>query len=210
MIEREKWLLWANELNALAQAGIYYGQNVFDRERYERVAAIAAEIVSDYAALPAETVRDLFSNDTGYITPKLDTRSAIIEDGRVLLIQEAAGKSAGKWALPGGWVEQDLSVYENAVKEAREEAGLTVEPERLVAVIDRDRHNEILFPRKIIMVFVLCRRLGGAFTENSETVRSGWFTLDALPELARTKTTEEELRLCFEAHADPHWKTVFD
>lgn len=210
-MEREKWLLWANELNALAQAGLYYGQkhglNVFDRERYERVASIAAEIVSDYAAIPLEEARGLFSNDTGYITPKLDTRSAVIENGRILLVQEATGK----WALPGGWVEQDLSVYENAVKETREEAGLDVEPERLVAVIDRDRHNEILFPRKIIMVFVLCRRLGGVFAENSETVRSGWFPLDALPSpLAKTKTTEEEIRLCFEAYGDPHWKTVFD
>ena len=202
------WLTWASELNSLAQAGLYYYPNVYDRERYERIRDIAAEIVARMADIPEEKARDLFSGDDGYITPKLDTRAAVFDDeGRILLVREATGL----WALPGGWVEADCSVLENAVKEVREEAGLDVTAERLIAVIDRDKHNERLFPRKIILCFVLCVCRGGGFVPNSETVEARYFAPDEIPEnLARTKTTEEELAMCFRAHADPGWQTVFD
>jgi len=202
------WLTWAAELNSLAQAGLYYYPNIYDKERYERIRDIAAEIVAYQTDLPAEKARDLFSGDDGYITPKLDTRAAVFDDeGRILLVREASGL----WALPGGWVDADQSVLENTVKEVREEAGLDVTAERLIAVIDRDRHNERLFPRKIILCFVLCVCRGGGFVPNSETVEARYFAADELPaELARTKTTEAEIDMCFRAYADPQWQTVFD
>ena len=202
------WLTWAAELNSLAQAGLYYDPNIYDKERYERIRDIAAEIVAHQTDIPAEKARDLFSGDDGYITPKLDTRAAVFDgEGRILLVREASGL----WALPGGWVDADQSVLENAVKEVREEAGLDVTAERLIAVIDRDKHNERLFPRKIIMCFVLCSCRGGGFVPNSETVETRYFAADELPkELARTKTTEAEIAMCFRAHADPGWQTVFD
>ena len=203
-----KWHLWAQELQSLAQAGLYYGDNVYDRERYERIRDISAEMMSYHTDTPLETVKELFSSDSGYLTPKLDTRAAVFDDaGRILLVQEATGK----WALPGGWVDVDRSIPENAAKEVYEEAGLTVIPRRLAAVLDRDKHNELLHARKIIMCFVLCESLGGGFRPNSETVASGWFAPDDLPSpLALTKTTPEEIELCFRAHADPAWQTVFD
>ena len=202
------WLTWASELNSLAQAGLYYYPNIYDKERYERIRDIAAEIVAHMADVPQEKARDLFSGDDGYITPKLDTRAAVFDgEGRILLVHEATGL----WALPGGWVEADCSVLENVVKEVREEAGLDVTAERLIAVIDRDKHNERLFPRKVILCFVECTGSGGSFVPNSETVEARYFAADEIPEnLARVKTTEEEIALCFRAHADPDWKTVFD
>ena len=202
------WLAWASELNGLAQAGLYYYPNVFDKARYERIRDIAAEIVAHMADIPEEKARDLFSCDDGYITPKLDTRAAVFDDkGRILLVREASGL----WALPGGWVDANQSVLENAVKEVREEAGLDVTAERLIAVIDRDKHNERLFPRKIILCFVLCACRGGCFVPNTETVEARYFAADEIPEaLARVKTTEEEIAMCFRAHADPGWQTVFD
>ena len=206
-MQREKWLAWANELQAIAQAGLYYGHDVFDRERYERIRQISAEIVGAYTDLSVEEVQDLFCTDSGYLTPKLDTRAVIFENDRILLVKEATGQ----WALPGGWVELDRSVPENAVKEAKEEAGLDVVPERLIALLDRDKHNKRLSQRKIMMAFVQCRSLGGQFVPNSETVEAGYFSLDELPSpLALTKTTEEELRMCFEAMHSDRWQTVFD
>ncbi len=202
------WLTWAGELQSIAQAGLYYDPNIYDQERYQRILEIAAEIVARHTEVPAEKARDLFCGDTGYITPKLDTRAAVFDgEGRILLVREASGL----WALPGGWVDADQSVMENAVKEVREEAGLDVEAQRLIAVLDRDRHNERLFPRKIIMCFVLCTCLGGAFRPNSETVEARYFPRDALPSpLARTKTTEEEIDMCFRAYKDPTLPTYFD
>ena len=94
----EKWLNWAIELQALAQAGLFYGRDVYDIERFQRIRDIAAEMLADRTELPPDTVRGLFCNETGYQTPKIDTRAAVFRDGKILLVQE----KDGLWALPGG------------------------------------------------------------------------------------------------------------
>ena len=125
---------------------------------------------------------------------------------RILLVRE----NDGRWSLPGGWVEVDLSVGENAVKEVKEEAGLDVTADRLIAVQDWRKHNPRNNPYGICKVFVLCTALGGRFTPNSETTASGWFPEDGLPELAAEKNTAGQVALCFRAHRDPGWVTQFD
>ena len=79
MDPNQKWLGWAVELQSLAQAGLTYGKDVYDRERYERIREISAEMVAHMSEIPLETVKDLFCNETGYQTPKIDTRAAIFE-----------------------------------------------------------------------------------------------------------------------------------
>ena len=206
LTESEPWLDWARELQSLAQAGLYYGADRFDLERYARIREIAAEMLSRKTGIPTERVKDLFCGEFGYQTPKLDTRAAVFRDGKILLVRE----NSGRWSLPGGWVEENLSVRENAVKETKEEAGLDVEPEFLIAVQDRKRHNLPVYAYNVCKVFILCRELGGAFQPNSETTESGWFAEDALPELAEEKNTAEQVRLCFKASREPDWVTRFD
>lgn len=207
MDRNERWLQWAVELQSLAQAGLTYGKDVYDRERYARIREIAAEILSDRTNIPTETVKDLFCNETGYQTPKLDTRAAIFKDGKILLVRE----NNGTWALPGGWCDVNVSVGENAVKEVREEAGLDVIAESIIAVQDRAKHNLPVYAYGICKVFVLCTPVGGSFRENSETTGSDYFTEDGLPELAEEKNTAEQIRMCFEAYrAGDGWKTQFD
>lgn len=206
MEKNEKWLSWAVELQALAQAGLTYGHDRFDMERYERIRAIAAEMIAYKTPIPADKVRDLFCNETGYQTPKLDTRAAIFWEDKILLVQERDGR----WSLPGGWVDVDQSVGDNAVKEVREEAGLEARAEFLIAVQDRDRHNKPVYAHKVCKVFVMCTALGGAFHENTETTASGWFALDELPPLSENKNTAEQVKMCFDAHRAECWTTLFD
>jgi ADP-ribose pyrophosphatase YjhB (NUDIX family) len=206
MDTEQQWLVWARQLQAIAQAGLYYGKDDFDRERYQQVRQIAAEMLSAQTALPLEQVKGFFCNEVGYQTPKLDTRAAIARDGKILLVRERNGT----WAMPGGWVEPGLSVGENAAKEAQEEAGLLVEPERIIAILDRERHNPVVFPYKICKVFVQCRALGGAFAANLETTESGYFSLDGLPTLAEEKNNAQQIAMCLEACASQQWVTVFD
>lgn len=206
MEQMELWLKWAVELQALAQAGLQYGHDKFDFERYERIRDIAAQMVAHQTDLPLKKVKDLFCNETGYQTPKLDSRAAVFQGDKILLVQE----SDGRWSLPGGWVDVDLSVGENAVKEVREEAGLEVIPERIIAVQDREKHNQPPYAYKVCKVFVLCRLVGGHFQENIETTESRYFGLDELPPLATEKNTEEQIRMCFEACQAEHWTTLFD
>ena len=140
--------------------------------------------------------------ETGYQTPKLATRAAVFQGERILLVKEPKG-----WALPGGWVDVDVSVKENTVKEVREEAGLEVRADRVIALQDGENHHETVYPWKVCIVFVLCTLLGGEFRENLETSESGWFSLNELPELDLEKTTPEQLRMCFEARRAEHWET---
>lgn len=202
----DKIVKWAAELQSLAQAGLYYGRDVFDRERYRRVRDIAAEMLSERAGLPVETVRGLFCGEVGYQTPKIDTRAAIIRDGQILLVRERNGL----WSLPGGWCDFDLSPAENAVKEAREEAGMAVEILSLIAAQDRKKHNQPEYVYNILKLFYLCRPLGGAFAPNTETTAAAWFPENALPPLAEEKNTPAQVAMCFEASRAAHWAALFD
>lgn len=206
MKQEEMWIQWAVELQSLAQAGLFYGKDVFDRERYTRIREISAEMLSHMADIPVETVTGLFCNEAGYQTPKIDTRAAVFENGRILLVRERNGK----WALPGGWCDVNLSVGENTVKEVKEEAGLEVVPGKVIAIQDRAKHNKPDYAYSICKIFVQCRPIGGAFAENAETVDARYFALEELPELAGEKNTAEQIQMCFEACRSENWKTLLD
>lgn len=204
---QEKWLQWAIEIQAIAQAGLTYGRDAYDKERYARLREIAAEMISSQTELPVEKVRGLFCNETGYQTPKVDTRATVFQKDRILLVQEANGT----WSLPGGWCDVNRSVAENTVKETLEEAGLRVRAERLIAVQDRNRHNPPPYPYGVVKLFVLCTPLGGEFVPNIETTRRAFFAREALPApLAEEKVTREQILLCFDAKNNPNWVTQFD
>ena len=202
----EKWLDWAVELQSLAQAGLFYGKDIFDRERYQRIRQIAAEMVASQSGLPQDRVLELFCSESGYQTPKIDTRAAIIREERILLVQERSGK----WSLPGGWCDVNVSVKENTIKEVKEEAGLDVTADLVIAVQDRKKHNLPVYAYGICKIFILCSPLSGEFQENSETLQRQWFSLDALPPLAEEKNNEEQIRMCFAAYHAEHWTTLFD
>ena len=206
MVSKGNWLAWAVELQALAQAGLAYGSDPFDVERFERVREIAAEMVAHSVDMPMETVQALFCDEAGYQTPKTDVRAAVFEGDRILLVQERDGR----WALPGGWADVGLSVAENVVKEAKEEAGLDVVPVKVVALQDRARRNVPRFIHSVCVVFIECKATGGRFRENIETTASGFFPLGGLPPLCEPKTSEAQVRLCFEAHDDPCWTAQLD
>lgn len=203
---RQKWLDWAVELQSLAQSALYYCKDKYDVERFERIREISAEIISEQSDIPMEKAKDLFCCEVGYQTPKLDCRAAIFQEGKILLVKE----NDGRWSLPGGWVDVDLSVKENTIKEVKEEAGLDVTADRVIAIQDRDKHNKPEYAYKICKIFILCTAYGGHFEENIETVESRYFSLEELPVLAEDKNTREQIAMCFEAAEDENWKTQFD
>ncbi|MGL4773369.1 MAG: NUDIX hydrolase, partial [Clostridium sp.] len=117
---KEPWLKWAMEIQSIAQSGLTYGKDPYDRERYEQLRDISAEMLSYKTDIPVDKVKELFCNETGYQTPKLDTRAAIFKDGKILLVHE----NTGAWSLPGGWVDILESIESNTIKEVKEESGL--------------------------------------------------------------------------------------
>ena len=207
MDKNKQWIDLIVELQGLAQAGLTYGKDVYDKERYERIRDISAEMMAELSGVPVEKVKDLFCNETGYQTPKIDTRAAIFEEGKILLVHE----NNGTWSLPGGWCDVNVSVTENTIKEVKEEAGLDVSVKSVIAIQDRGKHNLPVYAYRVCKIFMLWAATGGGFEENIETTGFDYFAEDELPELAGEKNNEEQIRMCFDAYrAGDKWKTFFD
>lgn len=195
----------AMELQSIAQIGLTYTKDVYDKERFERIREISAELMAIKTGFPIEKVKELFCNETGYQTPKIETRAVIFKENRILLVKER-----GKWALPGGWVDYNESINSNTIKEAKEESGLDVKPIRIIAIQDRNKHNVPQYAYGIVKVFVLCEVLGGSFEQNNETTESNYFSLENLPILDEDKNVYEQIKMCFDAMKDNKWQVVFD
>ena len=208
VLKNDVWKKWAQELQFLAQCSLAYSKDKFDRERSERIRDIACEMLSYKYDLPIEKIKMDFASEIGYQTPKVETRAAIIKDDKILLVKEQLD---GKWALPGGYQDVNVSIRENVIKEASEEAGAVVQPLKVVAVLDYNRHHHVNFPLGMVKIFVLCEYINHSFNENTETLGAEFYSLDDLPELSLTRTTKKQLEMCFECYKDPeNWDTIFD
>lgn len=217
MTHTEQWIEWIKELQAVAQAGLYYGGTPFDKERYQAIRDIAASMMANIVDLPVEKVKDLFCHEEGYQTPKLATRAAVFQDDKILLIQE----NTGKWALPGGWAEPGLTIRENAVKEVEEESGIVSTADYMIAFQDKDKHNPRMHPFAEEVAYIHCTPISGHFQENLETTAMRFFTLEETREirLEEAKTVYENLEMCFKAHeacpgnpedTGKHWELLWD
>ncbi|BDR60352.1 NUDIX hydrolase N-terminal domain-containing protein [Lactobacillus xylocopicola] len=206
MKENDKLIKWAVELQSLAQIGLTYGKDKFDQERYQRIRDIAAEMIAEKSSLKIEQVKQLFCNEVGYQTPKIATRAAIFTNNKILLVKE----NDGTWSIPGGWCEVNLSVAENCIKETKEEAGIDITVENVIAIHDLAKHSTVAYPYGVCEIFFLCKAIGGHFTKNNETTQSSYFSFDDLPNLSSDKGSEEQVRMCFDAYSSTNWKTIFE
>ena len=173
------------EIQALAQNGLTYAKDCYDIERYNRLQDIACEMLSIKYSITKKTVKDLFANETGYKTPKIDTRAAIFKGNKILLVHE----NNDTWSLPGGWCDVLESVKSNTIKEVKEETGLNVETKSIIAIQDRNKHNIPIYAYGVCKIFVLCKIIDGEFVENNETTEIKYFSLNEIPlNLANEKT----------------------
>ena len=195
----------AMELQSIAQNGLAYTKDPFDKERFTRIREISAQIMSMKTGFPIEKVKDVFCNETGYQTPKIDARAAMFRENRILLVKEQ-----GKWSLPGGWVDYNDSIASSVIKEVNEEAGLDAIPLRIIAILDRNKHLFPKYAHGICTVFVLCSITGGSFRSNIETTESKFFALDELPVLDETKNDCRHIQMCFDAYHNEQWEVLFD
>jgi ADP-ribose pyrophosphatase YjhB (NUDIX family) len=203
-----KWLYWAGQLQSIAQIGLEFTQNPYDRERYERIRNLSLEILNEYTDIEPVKLRDLFAGESGYQTPKIDVRAAIFNsENEILMIREKADK---KWAVPGGWAEIGLTLKENIIKESLEEAGTEIVPKRIIGIFDRNSHVFDNFPYSAYKVFFECDFVKGEFARNTETSESRFFNLKNLPELSEGRNTRSQIETCFMARNENWFETVFD
>src|ERR1700693_4206387 len=203
-----QWLSIARELRAIAQTGLTFSADRFDRPRYERARELAGSMLALGSGADYGVIRGILLEDKGYATPKVDVRGAAFVDGRVLLVREI---SDGKWTLPGGWADVNQTPAECVVREIAEESGFEARTLKLAAVHDYQRSNH---PARhidsIYKIFFICEITGGGARASNETSEVAFFARDALPPLSLGRTTAAQFDRMFQHAEDPQLPTDFD
>jgi ADP-ribose pyrophosphatase YjhB (NUDIX family) len=204
-----EWLKWVRRLQAIAQSGLTYAKDPYDVERYEQVRRIAAEIASTRSGTTVDSIDALFSEGTGYATPKLDIRAVVLnEEGAILLVRE---REDGLWTLPGGWVDVGESPSESVEREVKEESGYEVRAVRLLALWDRDKHPHPPIPFHVYKLYFQCELLGGEpLAASTETEGVDFFSKNALPELSLGRVTSQQIDRLIGLAIDSEGSAAFD
>jgi ADP-ribose pyrophosphatase YjhB (NUDIX family) len=205
-----QWLAWSRELLAIAQTGLAFTGDAYDRERYEAVRDVAARILGAQSGADPQRIAGLFRDVLGYATPKLDVRAAVFDArGRILMVREAV--DAGRWTLPGGWADVNHTPAQNAEKETLEESGYRVRARKLAAAWDRTRQGHPPSVFACTKLFFICDLLGGEARTSLETTEVAWFGRGALPpDLSLGRVLPSQIERMFEHLSDPSLPTDYD
>lgn len=199
-IEREL-LEISKRLRALAQTGLVYNQEEYDRERYEEIVSLSDRMTSLVTDNEVSVIAGCFRVEDDYVTPKVDIRAVVFNDkNEILLVKERAD---GAWAMPGGWADVGFSPSEVAVKEVKEETGLDVEAVRLLAVLDKRCHPHPPHTHYAYKVIILCRLVGGEFAGTFDILDKGFFSPDNLPPLSEERTLKSHIDMAYEYKENP-------
>ena len=203
-----QWLSIARELRAIAQTGLAFSADRFDRQRYERVRELAGSLLALGSGADYDVILRILLDDKGYATPKVDVRGAAFVDGRVLLVREI---SDGKWTLPGGWADVNQTAGECVVREIAEESGFEARALKLAAVHDYQKSNHpVRHIDSIYKMIFICEITGGAARVSDETSEVAFFARGELPPLSLGRTTAAQIDRMF-LHAErPDLPADFD
>lgn len=202
-----QWLNWAQRLQAVAQNGLTYTENPYDVERFKQILAIASEMMATYTDADPRYVYDLFMQQKGYATPKIDVRGAVFQDDKVLLVLEREDQ---KWTLPGGWVDVGEPPSEAVVREVYEESGYQTRVLKLAALYDRNKHPHPPLVFHAYKLFFLCELVGGIAATSIETDAVEFFPVNALPELSLGRVLPAQILRLYEHSKHLDWATEFD
>ncbi len=202
------WLEWSRKLQAIAQNGLLFTENPYDRERYKSIRDIAAQIMAAGSGEPMEVVSGMFGAQTGYATPKIDVRGVVFRDDQILLVREAQD---GLWTLPGGWADPNESPSESVTREIVEESGFKTRALKLLAVFDRAKHGHVpLHPFHVYKVLIRCEIESGDARPSLETLDVGFFPENGIPDLSLARVTPPQIARCFQHLRHPEWPADFD
>lgn len=181
-------LRWSESLAAIARTGLGFTESLYERERFEEILRVAADIrvaasvgaegAEDAENLVEEWLRAVGRGVPGYVTPKIAVGAAVGNDkGELLLVKRA---DSGVWLYPTGWADVGYSAAEVVVKEVLEETGIEAEPLRLIAVLDGLRLGFTRVP--LYSLVFHCRAVGGQLRAHPlECADVGWFPPHRLP-----------------------------
>lgn len=206
---RPSWLRWAQRIQSIAQTGLTYAQDPYDRERYEQLREIAVEMTAVGLGEDADSVRPVFASGIGYPTPKVDVRAVVFRGDELLLVREAR---TARWTLPGGWADVGDTPRGAAERETLEESGYHVRAEKALAILDKTRHEHPPSLDYTYKILIACHLEGGEPRTSHEIEDVGFFAEDAIRDidLDLDRTTPGQVALAFAHHRDPALPTAFD
>jgi ADP-ribose pyrophosphatase YjhB (NUDIX family) len=194
-------------LQAIAQNGLAFTSDPYDRERYEQLQHLVAAAFNSELAVPPAVAARFWDGESGYATPKVEVRGAVFDQDRVLLVRE---RSDGRWTLPGGWVDVNDAPSEAVAREIQEESGFRARAVKLAALVDRSRHPHPPHVHHIYKLMFLCELLGGEAACSHETDAAAFYPVTALPELSLGRILPQQIARLYQHHLQPSLPTDFD
>lgn len=184
------------KLKALADTGLLYSNNEYDKERYNELHQISLNLLSQVSGNDVQNLKAMFALVTDYPTVKTDVRALVLSPDKkqVLLTRESAD---GKWSLPGGWADVGQSPQEVAIKEVQEETGLTVTPTTLLAVFDKRKHPHPPQPFYVYKMVFYCEVISGQLQKGFDVLDVAYFDIDNLPELSEDRILNSQIQLVY-------------
>jgi len=206
MKDSTEWIETLNKITGLAQTGLYYSKDVYDKERYDQIISYVRTLIDLKEIDTTDFIADVLQ-DVGYATPKIDVRAVVFKDNKLLLAKETED---GLWSIPGGWADIGYSAAENAEKEVLEETGLEVKATRLLALTDRRKHPHPAMFLHVYKAFFWCELIGGELKPSIETSEVGFFGSNELPPISTARVTETQIHQFFELLQGLPEQTDFD
>lgn len=200
-------LNWARKVQAIAQNGLLFAHDVFDKERYTQLQDLANSIIAAELDIPLGKARAFWDKEDGYATPKVDVRGGVFDGDKVLLVRE---RSDGGWTLPGGWVDVNDAPSEAVAREIWEESGYRAKPTKLAMLVDKNRHPHPPSIHHIYKLFFLCDLTGGTATLSSETDGVDFFPVNDLPPLSVGRTLTSQIERLYQHQLNRDLPTDFD
>ncbi|EFF83552.1 hydrolase, NUDIX family [Acinetobacter haemolyticus ATCC 19194] len=206
MKDSAEWIETLNKITCLAQSGLYYSKDIYDKERYQQLLNHVRTLINLKEIDTTHFIPNVLQ-DIGYATPKIDVRAVVFKDNKLLLARETQD---GLWSVPGGWADVGYSAAENAEKEVLEETGLEVKAVKLLALTDRRKHPHPTMFLHVYKAFFWCELIGGKAKPSIETSEVGFFGRDELPPISTARVTEAQIHHFFELKRELPQNTYFD
>jgi len=204
------WLIWAREIQAIAQTGLAFSKDPYDLDRFAALRRLSARIMADRTDEDLPRIERLFDAETGYATPKVGVRGAVFDaSGRILMVREIVDEN--RWTLPGGWADVNQTPAQSVVREVFEESGYHVRAVKLAAVWDRARQVQPPTAFSVVRMFFVCTLEGGSPKTSLETSEVGWFAEADVPaDLSLRRTLPRQVSRMFAHWREAGLATEFD
>ena len=195
-------------LKTISDTGLLYSNNEYDLERYKELAEISLTLLSKVSDHSIEQLKLAFPIVADHPTAKVDVRALIVsEDQKILLVRESSDE---KWSLPGGWAEIGHSPSETVIKECKEETGIDVEVEKLLAVFDKKKHAHPPQASYVYKMVFHCTSMSTAITKGFDVLDVQYFSINNLPELSENRILKSQIEMVYDKVMRKDWQAWFD